>query len=47
MQQKQNEALFFDAQVAMKVRSTTRCRKRACIFHLNFGWPSNQVDIVR
>ena len=26
MQQKQNEALFFDAQVAMKVRPTTRCR---------------------
>ena len=34
MQQKQNEALFFDVRVTMKEKSTTRCLKRVCIFHL-------------
>ena len=34
MRQNQNKALFFDARVTMKERSTTRCLKRACIFHV-------------
>ena len=34
MQQNQNEALFFDVQGTMKEKSTTRCLKRVCIFHL-------------
>ena len=34
MRQNQNKALFAYAWVPMKERSTARCLKMACIFHL-------------
>ena len=47
MQQNQNEALFFDVRVTMKEKSTTRCLKRVCIFHLNLvGLPTSLILFV-
>ena len=46
MQQNQNEALFFDAQVTMKEKS--RCLKRVCIFHLILvGLPTRLILFVK
>ena len=48
MQENQNEALFFDVRVTMKERSTTRCLKRACIFHLILvGLPTRLMLFVK
>ena len=48
MQQNQNEALFFNVRVTMKERSTTRCLKRACNFHLILvGLPSKLTLFVK
>ena len=48
MRQNQNKALFFDARVTMKERSTTRCLKRACIFHLILvGLPTRLILFVK
>ena len=42
-----NKVLFFDARVTMKERPITRCRKRACIFHLILvGLPTRLILIV-
>ena len=47
MQQNQNEALFFDVRVTMKEKSTTRCLKRVCIFHLIlFDLPTSLILFV-
>ena len=46
--QNQNKALFFDVRVAMKERSTTRCLKRANIFHLVLvGLPTRLILFVK
>ena len=48
MQQNQNEALFFDVRVTMKERSTTRCLRRACTFHLILvGLPTRLILFVK
>ena len=48
MQENQNKALFFDVRVTMKERSTTRCLKRACIFHLILvGLPTRLILFVK
>ena len=47
MQQNQNEALFFDVRVTLKEKSTTRCLKRVCIFHLILvGLPTSLILFV-
>ena len=48
MRQNQNEALFFNVRVTVKERSTTRCLKRACIFHLILvGLPTRLILFVK
>ena len=48
MRQNQNEALFFDVQVTIKEKSTTRCLKRVCIFHLILvGLPTRLILFVK
>ena len=48
MRQNQNKALFFDARPTMKERSSTRCLKRACIFHLIVvGLPTRLILFVK
>ena len=48
MRQNQNKALFFDARATMKERSSTRCLKRACIFHLIVvGLPTRLILFVK
>ena len=46
MLQNQSRALFFDVRFTMKERSTTQCLKEGVYFSFNFGWSSNQVDVV-
>ena len=48
MQQNQNKALLFDVPVTMKEGSTTRCLKRAGIFHLILvGLPTRLLLFVK
>ena len=48
MRQNKNKALFFDARVTMKERSTIRCLKRARIFHLILvGLPTRLILFVK
>ena len=48
MRQNQIKALFFDAQATMEERSTTRCLKNACIFHLILvGLPTRLILYVK
>ena len=48
MQQNQIEALFFDVRVTLKEKSTTRCLKRVCIFHLILaGLPTRLILFVK
>ena len=45
MQQNQNEALFFLGYYEGKINYTLP--KEGAYFSFNFGWSSNQIDIVR
>ena len=48
MIQNRNEALFSNVRATMKERSTTRCLKRACIFHLILvGLPTRLTLFVK
>ena len=48
MRQDQNDAFFFDVWVTMKEKSTTRCLKRVCIFHLILvGLPTRLILFVK
>ena len=48
MRQNENEALFFDVRVAMKEKSTTRCLKMVCIFHLVLvGLPTRLILFIK
>ena len=45
---KSKPGFFFDARVTMKKRSTIRCLKRACIFHLILvGLPARLILFVK
>ena len=48
MRQNQNEALFFDVRFTIKEKSTTRCLKMVCIFHLILvGLPTRLILFVK
>ena len=48
MRQNENVALFFDVRVAMKEKSTTRCLKMVCIFHLVLvGLPTRLILFIK